>query len=228
MLVIEVVVLEVVEKEVNDYYTVCTLYIGLFCYVSSNCNYVLHTYFSQDCLRHYEILSAGSIPLFLDIEHCPPGALTWHPKDLYSLLIHQPGLQFYVDLTSQPIGGGRLRVVDNLTFNSSAGSFDQQLYTVITEAMLLYTKNVLSTHSMAAYVLRCMWENSEGYIKNPSPKVLYLTHKWKDLYSFDDMGDFQIDLTLIGLKQILGHTYILYISYTSAYMHTYIHTRLSD
>jgi hypothetical protein len=180
-------------------------------------------YFSQDCLRHYEILSSGSIPLFLDIEHCPAGALTWHPKDLYRLLIHQPGLQFYVNLTAAPIGGGRSRVIDNLTLDLSSGPFDQQLYTVITEAMTHYTKNVLSTHSMAAYILRCMQENSEGYIKTPSPKVLYLTHKWRDLYSHDDMGDFQIDLTLIGLKQLLGHTYTRICAYVYC-IHTYIHT----
>ena len=177
-------------------------------------------YFSQDCLRHYEILSSGSIPLFLDIEDCPTGALTWHPKDLYRLLIHQPGLQFYVNLTAAPIGGGRLRVIDNLTLDLSSGPFDQQLYTVITEAMTHYTKNVLSTHSMAAYILRCMQENSEGYIKTPSPKVLYLTHKWRDLYSHDDMGDFQIDLTLIGLKQLLGHTYTPICAYVYCILYT--------
>ena len=29
-----------------------------------------------DCLRHYEILASGSIPLFLDLEKCPEDTTT--------------------------------------------------------------------------------------------------------------------------------------------------------
>jgi hypothetical protein len=35
-----------------------------------------------DCLRHYEILGNGCIPIFHDLEHCPPTTLTTLPKDL--------------------------------------------------------------------------------------------------------------------------------------------------
>ena len=34
-----------------------------------------------DCLRHYEILMNGCIPLFLNIEDCPKLTLTTLPKD---------------------------------------------------------------------------------------------------------------------------------------------------
>ena len=33
-----------------------------------------------DCLRHYEILMNGCIPLFLDIESCPKNIITTLPK----------------------------------------------------------------------------------------------------------------------------------------------------
>ena len=35
-----------------------------------------------DCMRHYEILSNGCIPYFIDIEKCPESTLTHFPKDL--------------------------------------------------------------------------------------------------------------------------------------------------
>ena len=36
-----------------------------------------------DCLRHYEILMNGCIPLFLDIQNCPEGTITTLPKDKF-------------------------------------------------------------------------------------------------------------------------------------------------
>jgi hypothetical protein len=35
-----------------------------------------------DCLRHYEILANGALPLFLDIENCPESTMTTFNKDI--------------------------------------------------------------------------------------------------------------------------------------------------
>lgn len=35
-----------------------------------------------DCMRHYEIIANGCIPLFLDLHQCPPCTLTTLPKEL--------------------------------------------------------------------------------------------------------------------------------------------------
>lgn len=35
-----------------------------------------------DCLRHYEIIACGTVPLFADIESCPPRTMVAFPKDL--------------------------------------------------------------------------------------------------------------------------------------------------
>jgi hypothetical protein len=35
-----------------------------------------------DCLRHYEILANGCLPVFKDIENCPPQIMTFMPKHL--------------------------------------------------------------------------------------------------------------------------------------------------
>ena len=36
-----------------------------------------------DCLRHYEILANGCVPIFIEIEKCPPNTLSILPKDLF-------------------------------------------------------------------------------------------------------------------------------------------------
>ncbi|MBN7799916.1 hypothetical protein J0A67_03540 [Algoriphagus aestuariicola] len=36
-----------------------------------------------DCLRHYEIIANGAIPVFRDIDHCPESSLTNLPKNLF-------------------------------------------------------------------------------------------------------------------------------------------------
>jgi hypothetical protein len=40
-----------------------------------------------DCLRHYEILANGALPLFLDIEHCPELTMTTFNKDICNKII---------------------------------------------------------------------------------------------------------------------------------------------
>lgn len=35
-----------------------------------------------DCLRHYEIIANGCLPVFLDIQQCPPNIMTKFPKQL--------------------------------------------------------------------------------------------------------------------------------------------------
>lgn len=35
-----------------------------------------------DCMRHYEIIANGCIPLFLDIDQCPKNTMTTFPKEL--------------------------------------------------------------------------------------------------------------------------------------------------
>lgn len=43
-----------------------------------------------DCMRHYEILAAGAVPYFENIDQCPEGTLTFLPKDTLreAILLH--------------------------------------------------------------------------------------------------------------------------------------------
>jgi hypothetical protein len=147
-----------------------------------------------DCLRHYEILAAGSLPLFPDIGESPSHALVLHPKKLYQLFLKQPGL----DLTGHRTGRMTIKF-DRMEMNLP--DLDRELYTATVMAMLQYTRNIFSTKSMAKYVLDTMYEHSQGKIQTKLPrKIFYLTHQDHDM----DKGDYMTDFLLHGLITLLG------------------------
>ena len=104
-----------------------------------------------DCLRHLEILSAGCLPLFTDIVNCPKSAIAskllfttqtyiifkivflGHPKAIYKLLLEFPGLR-----------------LDD--FSQDWTVLDRQLYVAVGEALLQFTRNVLSCKAMARLI----------------------------------------------------------------------------
>ena len=78
-----------------------------------------------DCMRHYEILGNGCIPYFIDLDKCPNDALLLFPKELVKQ-------------------GMLLTTIDK---------FDTVTYNSILDELFEYTKNHLSTKSMAKYIL---------------------------------------------------------------------------
>lgn len=145
-------------------------------------------------MRHYEILAAGSLPLFMGIKHCPSAALTAHPKKLYALILKQPGLVISGKRTGQ-----MTMAFEKLDMDLKA--LDPSLFAATVAATLQYTRNVLSTEAMAEYVLETMFHYSENHITSPHPKkILYLTHQDHDM----DKGDYMTDFLLHGLKKLIG------------------------
>lgn len=76
-----------------------------------------------DCMRHYEILANNSIPYFIDLEDCPSTILTNLPKELL------------------------------LEAKELANNFDNQKYFIILRELFNYTKDNLTTKSLAQYFL---------------------------------------------------------------------------
>ena len=76
-----------------------------------------------DCLRHYEILANGCIPLFENIEDCPPYTLSNFPKTICK------------------------------TINKHYNKFTNQTREQIIYFLLLYTKKYLTTEQIAKKVL---------------------------------------------------------------------------
>ena len=88
-----------------------------------------------DCLRHYEILSTGCVPLFVDIKYCPKDTLTTLPKDM---LLEAFRLIDYNEESS------------NL---SMPRNFNRDYYEMIANSLLEYTKKNLTTEKSAKYLL---------------------------------------------------------------------------
>lgn len=152
-----------------------------------------------DCLRHYEILAAGALPLFVEINKSPNGTLTAHPKRLYERILNWPGLSLNA---SRSVTNRHVMEFTNLAFDMS--SFDKKLYMAVSAALRQYTLNVLTTKAMAKYVLETIRSHQMtqlGSISTVLPKnILYLTHHDDDM----NKGDYLTDMILHGLKKLLG------------------------
>lgn len=86
-----------------------------------------------DCMRHYEILSQGCIPLFLDLDACPPDTMTHFPKDLVKELMNRYA----------PMKG--LRSLDDPAL--------QEMLSADIQKLLDYTRKNLTVEAMASYIL---------------------------------------------------------------------------
>jgi hypothetical protein len=170
-----------------------------------------------DCMRHYEILAMGSLPLFLDIEFLQEfynngeyrTALAMHPIRLYKVLLQFPGLSMHAKTDN--VNGG-LWKIERQDFNYIVPFFERQLYSAITMATLQYTKNVFSSTAMANYVLKTVQKSCTeqgktlghhhgGQIRS----ILYLSN-----VCFDYIGDYLIDTMLHGFRKLLGeHTRVV-------------------
>ena len=121
-----------------------------------------------DCLRHYEILANGCIPYFLDLDKCDSQTMYFLPKDLILEAMH-------------------IRGVSENGINHRI--FDSKKYYEILEELLAYTRQFLTTKTMAEYVLRTVHYNGSG-------KILFLSN--------ETSPDYLRCLLLVGFKELLG------------------------
>lgn len=99
-----------------------------------------------DCMRHYEIMANGCIPLFTDIENCPLYTLTNLPCLYLSWVKTLSRLNIKVN-NSRTYSGDKL-IKNNYSFNTTP---DDNLES-ISELCLNYTSK-LSTKNLAKYFL---------------------------------------------------------------------------
>ena len=115
-----------------------------------------------DCLRHYEILANGSIPLFIKLDDCPNRTLTSLPKEklLKFYNSYSKILSYYNPLK---IYKKRFRHISKFYYYGknffkkipSADSFikKNQEINQIRSYLLEYTKNNLTSEKLAEYVI---------------------------------------------------------------------------
>ncbi len=119
-----------------------------------------------DCLRHYEILMNGCIPLFLDLENCPKNIITTLPKGKLINILNEFNniFSFYnpfkifkkKHLTFQ-------RILKILKFNFKSGNLENfieknESVFELKKDLLNFTKKNLTTESLAKYTLDCFKE----------------------------------------------------------------------
>lgn len=75
-----------------------------------------------DCMRHYEILANGCIPIFRDIESCPSLTMTNFPKTLCSYINQQIGNSSLVDVYDEVVDKFEHHTPTNLT-TSALGEY---------------------------------------------------------------------------------------------------------
>ena len=122
-----------------------------------------------DCLRHYEILANGCIPLFLDLKNCPQETLKTLPKEnLLSILNQNEFILSYYNpfklykkkfLTFSKI----IKGINSLYKNKNVDVFlkNNENINVLRNELLEYTKSDLTTSKLAKYVI----ENTNNYFK---------------------------------------------------------------
>lgn len=120
-----------------------------------------------DCMRHYEILANGCIPYFIDLDKCNPKTMHFLPKELIAQAMNLPGVSY-----------GK---IDHSKFNKAK-------YYEILNKLLEYTRNHLTTKSMARYLLETMHYSGTG-------KVLFLGQ--------NSAEDYMKICILTGLKELI-------------------------
>lgn len=122
-----------------------------------------------DCLRHYEILANGCIPLFLDLKNCPQETLKTLPKEnLLSILNQNEFILSYYNplklfkkkfLTFSKV----IKGINSLYKNKNVDIFlkNNENINILRNELLEYTKSELTTSKLVKYVI----ENTNNYFK---------------------------------------------------------------
>lgn len=110
-----------------------------------------------DCLRHYEIIANGCLPVFKDIERCPTRTLSLYPKELQLEANQLYSTYLYSEL-------------DDPVFLSK--------YYDLLQRMVTYLREFLTTEKMAKYVL-----DKSG--NSNAKRILYLSRDTEPDYLRD-------------------------------------------
>lgn len=103
-----------------------------------------------DCMRHYEIIAAGAIPFFVDLDKCPESIMTFLPKKLILEAMNLLG-------------------VYNNTIDFDL--FDKEAYFKLRDQIYYETKQHCTNTAMAAYTLNILRKNTLINVD----KVLFLS-----------------------------------------------------
>lgn len=114
-----------------------------------------------DCLRHTEIIAAGALPIFTDIDTVPSGTLAAHPIQVYKLLKAWPGLSVQglpgMHSSSHPARTGHSRLTRGwftgpVSYKITS-PINKTLYQLAVQSLLHIGSQFLTTRGMAQHVM---------------------------------------------------------------------------
>ncbi len=128
-----------------------------------------------DCMRHYEIIAAGCVPFFTDLDACPPETLTTLPKALIAEAMSLPG-------------------VDGAKATIDFAVFPKARYFALRDAICSHARKHCTTRALASYILDTVAPHVKS--SDSAKQVLFL--------SGDARPDYLRCAVLAGLVQLLG------------------------
>lgn len=137
-----------------------------------------------DSMRHYEVLSSGSM-MVIDLQECPNRTLAHMPKDLLRQVWSMPGVEGLRAAINR--SGEAPRIQPHL--------FDPERYVALASELLRFTTHRLTTKALAAYVLRA--SGNEG-----ARSALFVAEC--------GYGTFLCYTMLHGFRQLLGSGFVDY------------------
>eukprot|EP00755_Sulcionema_specki_P032644 Sspe_Gene.19867::Locus_7261_Transcript_1_1_Confidence_1.000_Length_2173::g.19867::m.19867 len=138
-----------------------------------------------DTMRHYEILSQGCVPYFIDLDRLPPAMMPFFPRDLVLEAMNLPGVKF--DSSKK----GSIWYPENFSINHRV--FNKTRYYELATKILQHTRKHLTSKAMVRYILKAL-EVSNG---PKAKKVLFIHHCYQD-YLSDSVWHGLKDLELDG------------------------------
>jgi hypothetical protein len=157
-------------------------------YPGSNIHWLLSVTctFRWDCFRHYEILAAGSVPYFFDLEKAPAQTLANLPKQL---LLELRGLDGVPVLTIEDVSNAaRGNATAKALMQIDHRKFDRSRYIELATRLLQYTRERLTSHQMVQYILTVTENlNAEKVLflsaqNNPGFLTASMLHGFKTLF----------------------------------------------
>ena len=110
-----------------------------------------------DCLRHYEIIANGALPLFLDIERLPQHTMEPFPREMVRDILDMPGLNLGEFDSAALFEYDDRNTITNVDFTQFV--FDMKMwdaYVDTSQQLRQYLYNNLTTVDVAKY----LWEKA--------------------------------------------------------------------
>lgn len=104
-----------------------------------------------DCFRHYEIIAAGCIPFFIDIENCPSETMKKMPKN--ALIKFKDFINKFSSISLDLNNGKAHLNEEELWWQYNSNSFFKNVLDNFTIFLYEYGTQNLTTESLAKYIL---------------------------------------------------------------------------